>query len=74
MQCLKKLKIGDIGIIKSISDDSYLKLRLLDIGFTNGSCIECIYESPFGGLRAYRIKNMVIGLRDKDASHIFLEG
>lgn len=44
--------------------------RLLDIGFFEGSTIIPLYESPFGGTKAYLIKDSLIALRTEDAKNI----
>ena len=73
MKSLDLIKKNEIGIIKEINDQCPLKLRLLDIGFTSGSSITCIYTSLFDCLRAYKIKNTVVALRKNDARNIILE-
>lgn len=64
------LNIGDKAKIEKIDDNLELKNRLVDMGFTKDSEIECILKSPFKGPIAYKIKNTVIALRRKDASWI----
>lgn len=73
MFTLNLLNVGDKAVIKEISDDSNLKLKLLDLGFVNGNFIECLYLSPFRGLTAYKIMDTVIALRDIDSSCIMVE-
>ncbi len=73
MFTLDLLNTGSTAKICNISDNLDLKLRLLDIGFVNGSRIECLYLSPFKGLTAYKVKDTVIALRKEDASLITVE-
>lgn len=70
---LNKLKIGQGGILKKIEDDLEIKKRLLDIGFTKGSKVECLRKGFLNGPVAYKIKNSVIALRDTDAKKIYVE-
>ena len=49
--------------------------RLLDIGFTAGTEVACLYAAPSGEPRAYLVRGAVIALREEDAAHIcILEG
>ena len=73
MNYLSSLDIGDKVIIEKIDDSLELKERLVDMGFTKGSEIECVLKACFNGPIAYRIKNTVIALRRKDASKILVK-
>jgi len=70
MNYLSSLNIGDKVYIKEIEDDLEIKDRLIDMGFTKNSEVECILKSCFNSLIAYKIKNTVIALRQNDASKI----
>jgi len=70
---LNQLKIGQSGILNKIEDDLEIKKRLLDIGFTKGSKIECMMRASFRGPIAYKIKNTVIALREIDSKKISVE-
>lgn len=70
---LNKLKIGQKAILQKIEDDLEIKKRLLDIGFTKGSQIECVRKASFHGPVAYKIKNTIIALRDIDTRKIHVE-
>ena len=73
MNYLSSLDIGDKVIIEKIDDCLELKERLVDMGFTKDSEIECVLKACFNGPIAYRIKNTVIALRRKDASKILVK-
>lgn len=73
MNYLSSLDIGDKVIIEKIDDCLELKERLVDMGFTKDSEIECVLKACFNGPIAYRIKNTVIALRRKDASMILVK-
>ncbi len=69
---LTDLKVGQKGRIKGISPDFSLYKRLVDIGFSRDSEIECLFKSPLGDPTAYLIKGTVIALRQEDANNIVL--
>ena len=70
MNYLSSLSVGDKVIIEKIDDNLELKERLVDMGFTKDSEIECVLKACFNGPIAYKIKNTVIALRQNDASKI----
>ncbi len=70
---LSQLMVGDQGKIYQIADDLEVKRRLLDLGFTKGSQVECVLSSSFGGPFAYKIKNSVVAIRRGDARKILVE-
>lgn len=69
---LTDLAIGQTGFIKGISPDFSLYTRLVDIGFSKGSEVECIFKSPLGDPTAYLIKGTVIALRREDAQNVLI--
>lgn len=70
MFSLDKLKINKKAKVITISDNSLIKRRLLDIGIIPGTMIEKILISPFKGISAYLIMDSIIAIRDKDANYI----
>ena len=70
---LDKLKIGKIGKVIKLNNNSNIKRRLLDIGLVPNSLIEAYLESPFKDPIAYKIKNAIIAIRKKDALEIEVE-
>ncbi len=72
MITLDQLKVGEIGIVKSISDEE-IKRRFLDIGLLVGTKVECVLESPFHNPKAYLIKGAMIAIRISDAKNIWVE-
>ena len=59
---------ADLNETVRISDISALeyshKQRLIELGFTEDAEVTPILSSIFSGIRAYRIKNTTIALRD----------
>ncbi len=67
---LQKLPRGASGIICELKNESGIKRRLNDLGFTEGTKIEKIGVSPLGDPSAYLVRGATIALRDSDASLI----
>lgn len=67
---LDKLNIGDKCIIKKIKETSKIKRRLLDIGLTEGTKVECVLASPSNDSLAYFFRKTVIAIRKIDAKEI----
>jgi len=70
MTSLNKLKLNEKAKVITISDNSLIKRRLLDIGIIPGIEIEKILTSPFKGISAYLVIDSIIAIRDKDAIYI----
>jgi len=70
---LDLMKIGDKKKIVSIDNDLSIKKRLLEIGLSNGTDIECILINPFKNLIAYRVKDTTIAIRKSDGKKIFVD-
>ena len=43
------------------------------MGFTPGTIIECVLESPFKDHVAYKVRNAMIALRKEDSKFIRIE-
>lgn len=66
---LAALGVGRSAVIRGMSDGGRnISGRLSDLGFTSGSLVSCVGESPMGGMRAYFVRGAVIALRDEDAA------
>lgn len=73
MKKLDTMNIGEVGIIDKIDSNLNIKHRLLEMGFVSGEKIECLLINPFKNMKAYKIKETVIGLRNTDASRIYIK-
>lgn len=71
---LNKIKVGQKAIIKQVKANESIKRRLLDIGLTPGTEIECSLSSPSGNPRAYFIRGTLIAIRNEDTRNILVEG
>lgn len=63
------LQIGESAIVDTLRDGGRnIVGRLRDLGFTEGSLVDCVGASPLGDPHAYRIRGAVIALRKADAA------
>lgn len=67
------LKMGTKAKIISLENTGSIHRRLLDMGFTPGTIIECVLESPFKDPIAYKVRNAMIALRKEDSKFIRIE-
>jgi DtxR family Mn-dependent transcriptional regulator len=67
---LADLEPGQRATVAGLRASGFARRRLLDLGFTPGTRVECTLESPFGEPRAYRIRETVIALRPEQARRI----
>ena len=70
--CLSDIKAGEKARVTSLCAMGTIRRRLLDIGLTEGTEIECIGVSPCGDPSAYLIRGAVIALRNEDAKYILV--
>lgn len=70
---LSDLQIGCYAIIKEITSTGSIRRRLQDMGFVEGTKVECVLKSPFGDPIAYEIKGTLIALRNEDSSCVYIE-
>ena len=70
---LDKLKINNVGIVKSIKLEEEIKRRISDLGVVKGTIIKPVFNSACGGIRAYEIRNILLAIRDEDARYIYIE-
>ena len=69
---LSELEVGDVGTLVSLPERHSLKNKLMNLGFTKGSRIECIGKSPLGDPSAFLIRGGVVALRNEDCFEIFI--
>lgn len=63
MQSLYDLNVGEKCRIDKILIFDSLRRRLIDLGLTPDSTVECVGKSPSGDPRAFLIRGAVIALR-----------
>lgn len=70
---LSSLPEGEAGVIAGVSRAGTLRARLMDLGFTPGARVECLFAAPSGDPRAYLVRGSVIALRMSDAGRVELK-
>lgn len=70
---LKDIKLGNKAIVKKVIAEGSIKRRLLDIGLTPGTKVECVLENPGKNLIAYMIRGALIAIRDEDIQNVLVE-
>lgn len=67
---LNALRPGEMARVRGLlpDDGRNIVFRLLDLGFTRGARVRCLFAAPSGEPRAYRIRGAVIALRREDAA------
>jgi len=73
MKTLNEIMPGGFATVKEIITDGDMRRRLLDIGLTPGTRVECIGKSPGGDPKAFLIRGAVIAIRAEDAAGIIVE-
>ena len=69
---LNELKPGENAKIYSLLSKGTIRRRLLDIGLTENSHVECIGKSPLGDPKAFLIRGAVIAIRSDDLKNILI--
>lgn len=67
---LHSLPLGATAYISQLNTPDSIRRRLLDMGFTRGAKVTCLYMSPAGDPKAYSVLGTVIALRFEEASQI----
>ncbi|WP_455684424.1 FeoA family protein [Thomasclavelia sp.] len=70
--CLNDLKMGEMGVITSLSAQGTIKRRLLDIGLVDDTEVQCILDSPSKDPKAFLIRGAVIALRNEDCQNVLI--
>lgn len=70
---LSELVHGERGVIVTVNAESSLRQRLLDMGFTPGTEIECKRYAPLRDPVEYKLKGYLISLRRTEADLVIVE-
>lgn len=68
LDCLRPGQSARVGGL--FIDSRPMRRRLMDLGFTRGATVRCLFCAPLGEMRAYLIRGAVIALRREDAALI----
>ena len=64
---MNELRPGERGIVIALDAVGALRRRLLDIGLTGRTRVECLGSNTGGNLTAFRIRGAVIAIRTEDS-------
>ena len=67
---LSDIQPGQKVRVIGLSAEHAICRRLLDIGMTENTEIECIGQCPFGDPKAFLIRGAVIAIREEDAQKV----
>lgn len=70
---MSNLEPGVSASVRRIGTDGRMRMRLLELGLTEGMKIECVGRSPKGDPSSYRIRGAVVAIRESDAAKILVE-
>ena len=71
--CLHELAPGQKGRVVALHTTGTMRRRLMDIGLTEHTVVQCLGRSPGGDPCAYWIRGAVIALRAKDTERVVVE-
>jgi ferrous iron transport protein A len=69
---LNDLAVGQSARITRLDADAGFGRRLLDLGFTVGERVACLFSAPSGEPRAYLLCGTVIALRRENAKGVII--
>ena len=69
---LNDIKIGEKAKVITVKSKGSIRRRLLDIGLTENTVVECVGKSPLGDPSAFLIRGAVIALRSEDSKNILV--
>lgn len=70
IKTLCDIRPGECASVESLEALGSMRRRLLDIGLTKNTKVECLGRSPGGGMYAYLIRGAVIAIRTEDSRKI----
>ena len=73
VNALCDMSTGQRARVVGVSGNGAMSRRLLDVGFTPGAAVTCLFQAPCGDPRAYLVRGAVIALRREDARAVQVE-
>ena len=64
------LRPGEAARVARLEIAPGMRRRLLDLGFTEGTKVRCLFDAPGGDPQAYWVRGAIIALRREDATRI----
>jgi len=71
---LASLQEGQTARVADLLSAGAMRRRLQDIGFIEGTQVECVQKSPAGDPVAYRVRGALIALRTEDSANVLVVG
>ena len=65
--------MGECAEIAELLTKGSMRRRLLDIGLTPNTTVECVGKSPSGDPKAFLIRGAVIAIRSVDCAEILIK-
>ena len=72
MKSLNNINPGENARIGQILMGGSMRRRLLDIGLTPDTYVECVGKSPGGDPKAFLIRGAVIAIRSEDCADMLI--
>ena len=69
---LANLRVGAKGRVVSVSDETTVSRRLLEMGITPGAVVRVVKNAPFGCPIEIRVRNSHLALRRSEANSIIV--
>ena len=69
---LSQIDLGETVKVVWVASEKHMADRLADLGFIPDEEISCVLKGRKGGMRAYLVRNAVIGLREANIGEIFV--
>lgn len=73
VNALCDMSTGQRARVVGVPGNGAMSRRLLDVGFTPGAAVTCLFQAPCGDPRAYLVRGAVIALRREDARAVQVE-
>ena len=70
---LNGIDVGEYAEIAELLSKGSMRRRLLDIGLTPDTRVECVGKSPSGDPKAFLIRGAVIAIREEDCAEILIK-
>ena len=70
---LNGIDVGEYAEIAELLTKGNMRRRLLDIGLTPDTRVECVGKSPAGDPKAFLIRGAVIAIRKEDCEEILIK-
>lgn len=69
---LNKIETGKKARVVWVASEDSMAARLYDLGFLPDEEVCCVLDGRKKGMRAYLVRNAVIGIRNSNAREIFV--